>query len=92
MIGESKFDYSPFIGEDGKDYFAVNRQKYSKLEIALELFKKECDNPERYQIKTAYVRWGTGKNILGERSIGWWLDFETLDAEKRLCPVWVFEY
>lgn len=81
---KSKFDYGCF--EDGYDFFAVNKGRYT-LQEALDIYKQEMSpEPGEHIAVTgdAFVRhrWG---NIDGETHVGWWIEYE---EHPRSCPVW----
>ena len=85
----SKFDCGCFYGENR--WFAVSKQRFTKEE-ALEMFKRELDGADVYEIHDAAVQWRAGVNEDGERVVGWWLQLDCDGTEPRCCPVWAIEY
>ena len=77
----SKFDYNNFYSDDC-EWCVCNAKKYTKeqaLEIAkVELsngFEKEVDK-NLLTIESAWIRYGFGIDLNGERTNGYWLEFE----------------
>lgn len=91
MVRNSKFDVDIFCG--GFDILAVSKQKHSREE-AIEIAKIELGLPYDQQGAFPYIAMGDGfvrhrAGITedGERSVGWWLEY---DEHARSCPAWVF--
>lgn len=77
----SKFDYNNFYS-DACEWCVCNAKKYTK-EQALEIAKVELstvwDNEVDKNlliIESAWVRYGYGVDLNGERTNGYWLEFE----------------
>lgn len=82
----SKFDWGSFYDENGKEYFAVSKQKFSEIE-AVNIVKRETDW-ERIKFGDGFVRYRRALTDENELYSGWWLETE---KNHNSCPCWVFE-
>lgn len=83
----SKFDFDTFYDDwIGKYMIGVSKEKYS-FEEALELARKELNNPPYIGIGDGYVRHRAGRDEYGEKTVGWFFE---MDEHPRSCPCWSF--
>ncbi len=85
---KSKFTSGSFYGDT--QYFAVNRDKFTKEE-AIQMCRNETGY-DPYEPFKAEVWFGCGVDEDGQARAGcWWLDVSGTGKRPRRCPVWAME-
>lgn len=90
MKGLSKFVTGRFFG--GYDEYAVNAQKFSESAAIFTAEDEEGivigEEPGRYTMSKAFVKWRAGIDNDGDKCVGWWLEYTK--RKKGSCPVYAF--
>lgn len=86
----SKFEYNNFYSDDN-EWCVCNAKKYTQ-EQALEIAKIELSDvwtdevaKDLLKVESAWIRFGFGVDLCGERRNGYWLEFEPVG---KCTEVW----